>query len=337
LTWTAGRLSETRTPREGVRTRPSYLNSPTRIVDDTNAVFRRRLDAPAPELPLLEELRGQGATDYVMFPLPFIDRTRTAVMSFATDATGGFSADDLLELEAAAALFSLYAERQVLRRIAIDLLDTYVGHSAGERIFDGRIERGDSESVFAAIWFCDLRGFTAFSEQAPRAQIIALLNEWFDAVAEALDAHGGEILKFIGDGLLAIFPTGADIPAACDRAVDAARAALDHGAALNRARTERGEPPLAFGLGLHLGEVSYGNVGSRRRLDFTVIGPAVNHASRLQELTKTLGHAALASGALARHSRRPLASLGRHALRGIDEPVEVFALEAALSRDPPSA
>jgi adenylate cyclase len=331
-TWTAGEIETRETARQGIALSPSYLNSPTRVVDETNASFRRRLAEPAPELPVLEELRQQGGTDYVMFPLPFLDRTRTAVISFATQATGGFTDRDIAELETAANLFSPYAERQVLRRIAIDLLGVYVGANAGEKIFEGRIDRGDVETVYAAIWICDLRGFTRLAEAAPREEVIATLNDWFDCMGDALDRHGGEILKFLGDGLLAIFPaTPTSKAEACDRAIDAAQLALTNVAAVNQARCEQGRSPLDFGLALHLGEVSYGNVGSRRRLDFTVIGPAVNHASRLQELTKTLGRPALASGALAERTTRPLASLGRHRLRDVAAPVEVFAIPAASS------
>ena len=331
-TWTAGEIEVRETARDGIALSPSYLNSPTRIVDETNAPFRRRLTAPVEQMPLLEELRQQGGSDYVMFPLPFLDRTRTAVISFATQAARGFADRDIAELETAANLFSPYAERQVLRRIAVDLLGIYVGPGAGEKIFDGRVDRGDVETVHAAIWICDLRGFTRLAEAAPREEVIATLNDWFDCLGDALDRHGGEILKFLGDGLLAIFPTVPTSRAeACDRAVDAARLALANVAAANRSRQAQGRSPLEFGLALHLGEVSYGNVGSRQRLDFTVIGPAVNHASRLQELTKTLGCPALASGALAAYTTRPLASLGRHRLRDVAEAVEVFAIPRASS------
>lgn len=330
--WMAGEIETWQTARPGIALNPIYLNSPTRIVDETNAPFRQRLTEPVAELPVLEELRQQGSTDYVMFPLPFLDRSRTAVISFATQAASGFADLDIAELETAANLISPYLERQMLRRIAVDLLGVYVGADAGEKIFDGRIERGDVETVGAAIWFCDMRGFTRFAEAAPRKQVIATLNEWFDYMGDTLDRHGGEILKFLGDGLLAIFPTVATSKAeACDRAVDAARLALANVDTANRSRRAQGRATIEFGLALHLGEVSYGNVGSRQRLDFTVIGPAVNHASRLQELTKTLGCPVLASGALAACTTRSLASLGRHRLRDVAEPVEVFAIPAASS------
>jgi adenylate cyclase len=327
LTWQAGNLRMRESERAGMPTNPDYLYSPARVVDDTNQVYRRRLEGAAPEFPLLVELQAEGATDYVMYPLPFLDTTRTAVVSYATSAPGGFTDGDLAELETASDLFSPYAERAVLRRIAVDLLDTYVGHQAGERIFAGGVERGAVEALTAAIWMADLRGFTQMSDSLPRETVIALLDDWFECLSVAIEDQGGEILKFMGDGLLAIFPVGGNHAAGCERALDAALAAHRGVAALNRGRIEAGEPPLAFGLALHLGEVAYGNVGGRRRLDFTVIGPAINHASRLQELTKSLSRSLLVSSAVARASPRPLVSLGRHRLRDVADPDEVFTLD----------
>jgi adenylate cyclase len=327
FTWQAGHLQTRQSERAGMPTNPDYLQSPARVVDDTNQIYRQRLEGDMPEFPLLIDLKAEGATDYVMYPLPFLDTTRTAVVSYATTAAGGFTEADLAELEAASDLLSPYAERHVLRRIAVDLLDTYVGHQAGERVFAGRVERGDVESITAAIWTADLRGFTRLSDAQPRETVIALLDDWFGCLSGAIEDHGGEILKFMGDGLLAIFAAGADHVAACERALDAALAAHGGVAALNRRRAAAGDPPLAFGLALHLGEVAYGNVGGRRRLDFTVIGPAINHASRLQELTKSLNRGLLISGAVARVARRPLVSLGPHLLRDVTEPHEVFTLD----------
>jgi adenylate cyclase len=201
---------ETVTIRESDRatasTSSSYLNSPTKIVDDTNETFRRRLDRPCPEMPLLEELREEGATDYVMFPLPFLDRSRTAALSFATRREGGFADGDLDDLAFAAALLSPYVERHVLRRIAIDLLDTYVGPRTGGRIIEGRIERGQVEHIEAALWFTDLRGFTRFSEETPLDEVLESLNAWFSLMVEAIEERGGEVSKFIGDAVLAVFP-----------------------------------------------------------------------------------------------------------------------------------
>ena len=325
--WTDETVTMRELARAGVAQSPSYLNSPVRIVDETDATFRRRLDAPCPEMPLLEEIRLLGATDYVMFPLPFLDHTRTAALAFATQQAEGFTPNDLDTLEMAARLLSPYAERHVLRRIAIDLLDTYVGPHTGSRIIEGRVERGKAEQIEAAIWFTDLRGFTRLSEEAPIAEVLATLNAWFEAMGVVIEEHGGEVLKFIGDAVLAIFPSAAQgREAACRRALVAAEAFCRRTDAVNTERRAQGLAPLAFGLALHFGEVAYGNVGAPRRLDFTVIGPAVNRASRLQELAKRLGRRLLLSRAFAQRLDRPLVDLGRHELRDVQQPQQVFTL-----------
>jgi adenylate cyclase len=323
LIWVSGELRSSSAPRRGVESSPAYLNSPTYVVDKTGKPFRRQLDRASPDMPVLDELRAEGATDYAMFPLPFLDRNRTAVMSFATATPEGFSDSDLADLELAATLFSPYAERATLRRIAVDLLDTYLGHSAGEKVFDGRIVRGDLETIDAAIMVCDMRGFTRWSDVAPREEVIATLNAWFECIADPVETGHGEILKFIGDGLLAIFPGDGDRPAACGRALAAAHAAIANVARLNETLAR----PIAFGLALHVGEVAFGNIGSRKRLDFTVIGPAVNHAARLQELTKSLQRTVLASGAFASAIGGGLEPLGRHALRDVAPVEDVFTIE----------
>ena len=324
-TWQEGAVNRTEMPRAGIATSSAYLNSPVYIVDETNQPFRWRAGEPTRGMELLDELEAEGTTDYLLLPLPFQDTTRSAAMSFATRAPGGFDAIALSNLHQAAALYSPSAERVMLRRIAVDLMAAYLGREAGRQVYEGRIDRGDVETLTAAILFADLRGFTAMSERLPRAEVIDLLNRWFDALGDAIDAQGGEILKFMGDGLLAVFRVGSDTGGTCGRALDAALAAHEGTLRLGAALAAEGRDPIACGLALHLGEVAFGNIGTRRRLDFTVIGPAVNHASRLQGLTKELGEPVLASAASAVASGRDLRPLGSHALRGVVEPVEVFA------------
>jgi adenylate cyclase len=326
--WTDEATSVRESNRAGISESASYLNSPTRVVDETNAVFRRRLDAPCPDMPVLEELRDLGCTDYVMVPLPFLDHTRTAVCSFATQQPGGFAEPDLEDLAFAARLLSPYAERHVLRRIAVDLLDTYVGPRTGQRIIEGRVERGQVELIEAALWFADLRGFTRLSEEAPLGEVLGTLNAAFDLLVDVIEARGGEVLKFIGDAVLAIFPTGAnrDQHAACCDALLAAEALCARTDAANREREAAGLHPLSFAMALHVGTVAYGNMGAPHRLDFTVIGPAVNRASRLQELAKRLERRAVVSEAFAANVDTPLVDLGCHELRDVQEPQRVFSL-----------
>ncbi len=323
--WTEESATTTDALRGGALESPSYLNSPDRIVDDTDRPFRQRLDQAAQNMPLLQELKDLGATDYLILPLPFMDKSRTAALSFATRKAGGFADSDLQGLSRAARIFGPYAERWVLRRLAIDLLDTYVGPRSGRRVFEGQIDRGEVERIDAAIWLADLRGFTRMSQAQTVESLLAALNDWLDIMVAAIDGQDGEVLKFMGDGVLAIFPCTEDgAEGACRRALDAARKFCDDGDALNAARAEGGQPPLDFGLGLHLGPVAYGNIGARRRLDFTVIGPAVNYASRIQDLTKTLGRRVLASAAFAAATDGTLRSLGSQALRDLEGGQDIF-------------
>lgn len=208
------------------------------------------------------------------------------------------------------------------------LLTAYLGRRSAAQVLAGRLRRGPGETIQAALLFADLRGFTELSEAAEAKQVIAALDAWFDRIAGAVHAFGGEVLKFIGDGVLAIFPIGGqrDTAAACEaalRAVAAARAGMDH---LQHVRTEEGAPPLPFGMALHLGEMLWGNIGTADRLDFTAIGPAVNLVSRLQGLCRPLGQTLLLSGTFAAETTQPLIPLGEHKLRGIALPCAVFTL-----------
>jgi class 3 adenylate cyclase len=190
----------------------------------------------------------------------------------------------------------------------------------------GAVGRGGGETIHAALLYADLRGFTAMSEATAPAAVIAALDAWFDRVAGAVHAFGGEVLKFIGDGVLAIFPVAGAPAGACEaalRAVAAARAGMAH---LDAQRQAQGLPPLPFGAALHLGEILWGNVGAADRLDFTAIGPAVNLVSRLEGLCRPLGRQVLVSGALAAETAAPLVPLGEHRLRGIAAPCAVFTL-----------
>ncbi len=209
------------------------------------------------------------------------------------------------------------------------LLEAYLGRRSAARVQAGALRRGTGETIRAAVLFANLRGFTALSETTDPAAMIAALDSWFDRVAGAVHAFGGEVLKFIGDGVLAIFPVN-DAPAeACEaalRAVVAARAGMAH---LDALRKTQGLPPLPFGVALHLGEILWGNIGAADRLDFTAIGPAVNLVSRLEGLCRPLGHSVLISGAVAAQTTKPLLPLGEHLLRGIAAPCTVFTLPDA--------
>ena len=323
--WIASETSIEIVPRGDRQTNEDYASSPVKIVNETHKTYRRRLDSPIPDMPLLEDLRQSGATDYLIVPLDFLDRGRIAVMSFATRRAQGYSDLEIVRLEEAARLFSPYAERLVLKRIAINLLDTYLGHRSGERVFNGAIERGAVEIIRAVICMTDLRGFTRFSDDQPIEAVLSTLNEFYGVMVDAIASEGGEVLKFIGDALLAIFPeVDHDLTGPSRAALGAVRNAAEGIAELNKLRAGIDIPALAYGLALHAGEVAYGNVGGRNRLDFTVTGPAVNHTSRLLELSKKIDRPILVSGSFAECCPLPLTRLGKYRLRDVARSQDVY-------------
>jgi len=324
--WRRGRGVEHRDAPHTFANDPEYLKSPIALVYAQAKAMRVRLTQVEPTFPFLKTLKSEGATDYVVMPI-IHGNGHIDALSVVTDSPEGFSNDALDRMYALQLLFARVIEIQSLRRTAADLLDAYVGREAGARILSGAVRRGDGETIRAVIWFSDLRGFTAMSDRLPRDALIDLLNDYFDAVGGAIVDQGGQVLKFIGDAVLAIFPvqSGKDA-AACQAAIKAATTAQEAVAKTNATRESSGKPEIAFGLALHIGDVLYGNIGTKSRLDFTVIGPAVNHASRIEALAKPLGEPFVMSAEFAAHVPAAARSLGRHALAGIEGEREVFGL-----------
>jgi adenylate cyclase len=249
-------------------------------------------------------------------------------ITVATTAPGGFSAANLAAFEAIIDPMARLGEIIALHRTAANLLDTYVGRNAGERILAGRIQLGDTETIEAVIWFSDLRDFTRLAGQGPPGDIIRTLNELFECQVPAIERGQGEVLKFIGDGLLAIFPVRPGGPSKaelCRAALRAAEEALGSLSLVNRRRQDSGRPAIAFGLALHAGEVAYGNIGGASRLDFTCIGPAVNLAARLEGLTAQVGRTVVTSASFAALVPEAVEPLGEFTLKGVDDPQAVFA------------
>jgi adenylate cyclase len=300
---------------------PAFQKSPLITVTKTRAEVRRKLEGPlAPDdYGVVHDLKAEGFSDYLCAPLPFIDG-ETHAATFTTRAPGGFTDEHLATIRRILRPLSRVAEIFALHRVATNLLSTYVGHDCGERILAGRILRGDVETLNAVIWFSDLRGFTSMSARLTPRAIIDVLNELFDCQVPAIEKHGGEVLKFIGDGLLGIFPLKGDVAARCS---DALAAAEDAFAALD-ARNKTSAEPIRFGLALHVGEFAYGNIGGASRLDFTAIGPAVNLAARLEGLTGKLDRRVVLSAAFAEHARVPLEDVGTFDLKGVPDPQRVF-------------
>ena len=303
-----------------------FLNSPVRVVFQEHKEVRRRIcdpDCPM-DYSILPDLRAEGVTDFLALPLRFINGEVHAA-SFATRAPGGFGDAVVEALRRVATALTRIAEIYGHMRKARNVLEAYLGEQTGEKVLAGQIKRGDGEEIRAVIWFCDLRDSTPLADSMSREAFLALLNEYFECVLGPVQERKGEILRFIGDAALAIFPIGSE-PAvvACSKAVDAAQEAQARMAVLNAKRKAEGAPQLRFGIGLHLGLVLYGNIGTPTRIEFTVIGAAANEAARIEGLCKTLKVDVAISENVARHLAGRLRSLGRHPLRGVTVPVEIF-------------
>lgn len=324
-----GQPMETNRFAQGDSARNGFLQSPIRpIVEGRETFVRYAVAAEGPwEFPLFESYARAGMTDYVAWGLAGTLR-RPLALSAMTDAPGGWSPAALALLEEALLGLRPLVDLHIERTIARSVCATYIGPHTGPRVLDGAIFRGSVETLRAVVWFCDLRGFTPLTLALGANGVVDVLNAFFSAVGEPVEAAGGEILKFIGDAALAVFPVrdGAGAAAACAAARGAAMEALRALDALNTARAAAGEAPLEAGIALHIGDVSYGNIGASTRLDFTVIGPAVNLAARLEGLAGRLGERALMSGDFLAAGGGPGRALGRHALKGIDGEVEVFGL-----------
>jgi len=299
-----------------------HLASPIHAITTTGQPIRRRLADPGCEMDfsVLGDLRAEGMTDYFATPLPSLTGEKL-LASYTTRRPGGFTDAEMAALGRVLAPLGRVAEVMAWRRKAQNILDVYLGRQAGEKVLAGRIRRGDGEDINAVIWFCDLRDSTPLADSMTRGEFLRLLNEFFDSVLGPVLERQGEILRFIGDAALAIFPVAADEGDACRRALEAAKEAIRRMEAANAGR----QRPLRFGIALHLGDVLYGNIGTPTRLEFTVIGAAANEAARIESMCKVLEAPLLVSGPVARHLAG-CRSLGRHALRGVGEPMELFTL-----------
>ena len=322
-----GRVEQAGRPH-GIEQTPSYIGSPIQQLAETRKPVRYRLDKlSADHHEVLHELAAMGGTDYYAPPMR-VAYGRPPAVTFMTDRPSGFTDADIVKFHHLMDYMAPVVESRINQRLSTTLLDTYLGRIVGEQIMDGLIKRGDGHEINAVLWFSDLRDFTGLNERMAPTDLLELLNNYLQLVGTALSSHGGEILKFIGDGVMAYFPAedALFLPMVTANALAAARQLIDDIAAANDARATGGHDPVRFGIGLHIGPVTFGNVGTEDRLDFTVIGPAVNRAARLESLTKELGVPVLASAEFKEACAQALVSMGRHTLRGVPEPVEVFTL-----------
>ncbi len=307
---------------------PEFRNSPLAIVFGEGREVRHRIDDPeSRRFPFLDDMRVEGVTDYIAMPLLFIDGSVHA-SSWTTKQPGGFSDEQLAALKVLAPPLTRMIEIVNLTRKASNLLDTYVGNRAGERIMGGQIRRGHTDTMQAAIWLSDLRGFTALSDRLPAETVVDILNQYFDCQVSAIRTHGGEVLKFMGDGLLAVFPIAevvGDTEQVCADVLEAARESRAKVEAMQYAIGETIER-FRFGVALHVGKVLYGNIGGGNRLDFTCIGPAVNLAARLEKIAGHLHRTVVASATFAHACAGAWSDLGEFPIAGFSKAERVYGL-----------
>ena len=313
-----------------IRFSDRYIGSPLQRLQETGRDIRQSLtDLPADAHAAFTELVDEGFTDYYAMRVTFnSDLAGSFIVS--TRKPGGFSDCDIKNFRRMRDHVAPILEVFALRYLANSLLDTYLGKRTGQKVLSGMIKRGDADIIHAALWFSDLRDFTEMTENLPADELLKILNDYFEYVAAAVTARGGEILRFIGDAMLIVFPIDDRVSkkSACKAAIDAARDAQQSLATHNHMRRRHGENEIRFGVGLNVGEVIYGNVGAPDRLDFTVMGPAVNRTARLESLTKTLGENILVSKEFTEFVDCPMKSLGEHMMKGIEQPQPVFAPDA---------
>lgn len=310
--------------RHGFRDNAAFIGSPVQAIAETGKPFRKQLERGlgAEDHQVLHELKAQGLTDYLGLPLPFSSGGR-AILILGTQRPGGFRASDLEKLEIISMALSPVIEVFDARQIGLAVAEAYLGPRTGRRVLNGQITRGDIDTIEAAILISDIRDWTQMNQRLPARQAVVRANEYFELLAGAVESHDGEILKFLGDGVLAIFPSGDGSGDACARALNAAREARNPGA---------GPEDVSFGVGLHVGEVLYGNVGSQTRIDFTVLGQAVNIAARIESLCASLGSSILFSREFAERVSDPVVKVADQDLKGLDGQVPIYTLQDFSNR-----
>jgi adenylate cyclase len=325
--WRPGQPVDERFIDHGYERTASYLESPMRAVVESHRLLEWRLDGDgALPFALLEEMREEGYTHYVIAPLAYASGAVNA-FSWATKRPGGFAAEDLRVMSELIPPYTVVVETKALVRFIESLLSTYVGHQPSQLILEGQVRRGDIRNITAALMLIDLRDFTLLTDRLPPRAVIRLLNDYFDCVFPAVHRQGGEIMEIMGDGVLAMFQHDhrGSAAEACRAALTAAQQALAAIDEYNR-RQPAGAPLLHAGIALHYGTVSYGNIGSGDRLDFTVIGPDVNLVSRIEQFCRQLDRNLIMSQALAEQLERPVWEIGHYELRGFAKLQRLFEL-----------
>lgn len=321
----------------------AWSRSPLRFtIENRLDIFRRQLfgENMMLDFPILSELKEQGFTDYVVMATSVSDirgpngsiksGPRGVLVTWTSDRASGFSPDDLEALQKVQRVFALACKTMIQSRISSNIATTYLGDRAGRSVLNGQIRRGDGQETHAVVWFSDMRNSTMLAESLPSDAYFSLLNSYFEATAGPLVEHGGEVLDFIGDGVLGIFPfeDGGGLEHAAQRANAALDEALVRGREVNAEREKSGLERFHFGVGLNVGDVKFGNIGIPQRLSFSVIGQTVNEVARIESMTKMLQQPVLSGKRLATLNPERWRSLGEHKLDGVLEPMELYAFRA---------
>lgn len=339
LNWERGRGLELLSYAHG-EDQEKWSRSPLfHMIENKVPYLRRRLTGESAilDFDMLKELAGDGYTDYLAFLVRF-DESKDGqevgggiIGSWCTDRGNGFTNEDILSLKRIEQRIAVAFKINIQKKLTENILAAYLGAGAGREVMNGQIRRGDGATIRAVIWFSDMRESTRLADTMTADAFLAALNEYFESTAGAVMQHRGEVLRFIGDAVLAIFPIREElgVAASCRQAMAAARLAEQNLARVNGMRAERGEPGLDFGLGLHVGEVLFGNIGVPERVEFSVVGPAANEVARLESLTKEVGRRILVSKAFADSSNDDWIRAGEYVLRGVKSPVPVYTPPAA--------
>lgn len=339
LTWQPDTKTELSMIDHGSRQSDAWLHSPIKAMMDAKQTQIRigpdEIESAAKRFPVIADLREVGVTDYLAFGVPFsnqpnaIENQAGLVATYATDQKGGFTPAQIEAIERVLPRFSLVAKLANRERLFHNILDAYLGADAGRRVRDGQISLGSGQMIDAVIWFCDLRHSTPLAEKLGHEAFLEILNDYFAAVAGAVMDNGGEVLRFIGDAALAIFPISDDAYDSCtarQKALEAAHDAITRAAEMNAGRVAKGDEPFEYGIGLHVGRIMYGNIGVPSRVEFSVIGPAANEAARIESLCKETSQTVLISEQFADGLEENWQDLGQHVIRGSEKELRLFTL-----------
>ncbi|MGR3679721.1 MAG: adenylate/guanylate cyclase domain-containing protein [Paracoccaceae bacterium] len=315
VSWERDAESKMQTSAHGLSQTSVYSGSPMAIISQTRCSLRKDLTTvTSADHSAFQEHHTAGATDYYGLPLLYGEDHLAGILIIVSDKPGGLSEEEIAGFDAIARMLAPLSEVYRLRTLSTAVSTAYLGERSAQRVLGGQITRGHIERLNAAILISDIRGWTSMNTRLPAEEAVEKANGYFDLMAKCIDAHQGEILKFLGDGILAIFPADEDTTLACRNAMSAAQLALVEGDALD----------LNFGIGLHVGEVMYGNIGAETRLDFTVLGQAVNVAARVESMCKELKRTLLMSAELAARLDVPTQDLGAFPLKGLEHPTNIF-------------